>query len=70
MNSLSIYCMCIFMIMSNLTSEFSLSVSICLFSSGQVHGGFLILYGSRLLNVSEFFKGLRVILCYIHVHVH
>ena len=25
---------------------------------GQVHGGFLILYGNRLLNVAEFFKGI------------
>ena len=26
--------------------------------TGHVHGGFLILYGSRLLNVAEFFKGM------------
>jgi hypothetical protein len=25
---------------------------------GQVHGGFLILYGNRLLHVAEFFKGI------------
>ena len=26
-------------------------------SAGQVHGGFLTVYGNRLLSVSEFFKG-------------
>ena len=26
---------------------------------GQVHGGFLILYGNRLLHVAEFFKGIN-----------
>ena len=27
--------------------------------TGQVHGGFLILYGNRLLHVAEFFKGIN-----------